>query len=304
VLESPRRRRLDAGAGRPQSGTIAVLRLAQSVAGELRYSTDTGGDSVREFVLTSADSPAHSTEGTPGWIGRLGCGDFLSRLLESLQDVARPDFVSLFAIPRAGQPVPAGACSRISPDSSQGAVRSYLSGLYRHDGNVQRIQTLGKRPTARYQCRDDIDDHAYRTGCYERPGITDRLSLLWPLDAQYGVSLSFYRSTIRGRFCEEDLARILDLAPTLRVAANRHLDLILNDVQHFEFVLARLRSRFPTLSGREAEALAASITGVNATQLATRLGVKITTVITHRKRAYERVGVANHEHLLRLYLTH
>jgi DNA-binding CsgD family transcriptional regulator len=52
---------------------------------------------------------------------------------------------------------------------------------------------------------------------------------------------------------------------------------------------------------REAECAAGVIAGLTAEKIALMLGIKATSVITHRKRAYDRLGVSGQRELIALY---
>jgi DNA-binding CsgD family transcriptional regulator len=57
--------------------------------------------------------------------------------------------------------------------------------------------------------------------------------------------------------------------------------------------LTQVKPRFPKLSPRESEMVAGTLLNMTATQTAAKLGIGTTSVITHRKRAYNRLGVNN-----------
>jgi DNA-binding CsgD family transcriptional regulator len=61
------------------------------------------------------------------------------------------------------------------------------------------------------------------------------------------------------------------------------------------------RPRNPWRTTREAQCAAGVICGLTADDIALKLSIKATSVITHRKRAYDRLGVSGHFDLLSLY---
>lgn len=62
-----------------------------------------------------------------------------------------------------------------------------------------------------------------------------------------------------------------------------------------------MTQRFPALSRREADVAAGVIAGLTAQEIADRLDIAPTSVITHRKRAYQRIGVANQRQLVQAF---
>jgi DNA-binding CsgD family transcriptional regulator len=142
---------------------------------------------------------------------------------------------------------------------------------------------------------------------YGRTKICDRFLLCRRSDDGI-VGISVLRSQSLGPFSADCLARVHDLAATLLAIIARHAALYR---QKFDFSLAlkSLRDIETCITGarrplprREAEVCARILYGVSARGIALELGIGDETVMTYRKRAYERLGIATRHELLLWYL--
>jgi DNA-binding CsgD family transcriptional regulator len=151
-----------------------------------------------------------------------------------------------------------------------------------------------------YQNLRDIPSFTYKRDCYDRPGIVDRRSVIRKKPG-YALKLSFYRAVEQGEFDQRDRHYLDGILAMLITMAEKHLMLScagkLSVATDYATVLA---VRFPNLTAREQEVVALTLTGQTAAEIARRLKVAETTVITHRKRAYHRLGVRGIRELSRL----
>ena len=171
---------------------------------------------------------------------------------------------------------------------------------YGEDANF-RILTAAREQglCLTYQRADEIADLGYRRACYDRTGIADRLSLV-RAGGRDRVALSLYRSRAAGPFAEGLREAAAGAFPLLLEVVDRHLASLPpaagDSVGEQE---ARLRRRFPGLTPRECAVAARVLTGQSASRIAAELGIAESTVVTHRKRAYARIGVDGMKALFR-----
>jgi len=151
-----------------------------------------------------------------------------------------------------------------------------------------------------YMRRDDFPSLQYRVLCYDRARIADRLSLISANRYGTAFSVSFYSASPNGDLTEAGRRALLDSFPLIQAIAARHAELI-QPCGGPEDVLLRIRVNFAELSPREAEVAAGVVAGLSAADMGDWLGIAETSVITHRKRAYERLGIAGQLDLVRLY---
>jgi DNA-binding CsgD family transcriptional regulator len=152
-----------------------------------------------------------------------------------------------------------------------------------------------------YQTARDVASTKYRRACYDTTGIADRLSHI-RVSADRSLSVSIYRSRATGRFSERELERAGALMPILMAGADLHTGLVAPRRTVDEAVAdmeQALRSRYPQLTAREIEVAARVRAGLSARQIGVALGIAETTVISHRKGAYARMGVSGLRQLIR-----
>ncbi|SED37339.1 transcriptional regulator, LuxR family [Rhizobiales bacterium GAS191] len=243
-----------------------------------------------------------STEAICGLVDAVGRSDFVTRMLASAKLVARADYVSIFVFPTQDRPVFIGTDSLNSPLLANRAAEHYTSRHYRDDPNVEILFNTPREPgtMTTYMRRGDIASASYRIMCYDRAQILDRLSLLTATGRGQPLTISFYRATSTGEFSQEDRAALVDFMPYARAATLRHIELPNASERDVEALLIRVKERFPHLSRREAQVTAGVLAGMTAAEMGQWLGIAPTSVITHRKRAYEHLGVANQRELIAL----
>lgn len=135
-----------------------------------------------------------------GLIGALGRGGFIDQLLEAGQAVAAVDFVSMFLFPTKDRVVFLGTASGLGQRFANTAADHYQSQHYRDDPNIGVMFDQGGSDgtVVTYLTRDDVPTASYRTWCYDRAQIADRLSLVSRTEQGLPFSVSFYSGRPRG----------------------------------------------------------------------------------------------------------
>lgn len=226
-----------------------------------------------------------------------GAPRFIETLLAFCRQSIGADFVSVFARAGAGGPRLVGTATTTGPDNTRRAAEGYMQ-HYASDVNFALMARADDRTYMTYQTAADITSVGYRRACYDRTGIADRLSYV-RADRHGALSISVYRSRRSGRFSERDRDRTSALMPILVAAVDRHAAADrargCSSIEQFERELAR---RHPALTAREREVAARVKAGLSARQIGLDLGIAETTVISHRKNAYARMGLGGLRELL------
>lgn len=155
----------------------------------------------------------------------------------------------------------------------------------------ERDDTLVRRVAA-----TEIRDTDYRRECFEKPLFSEKWSFARWRGERFYV-LSFYRRSDRGASDAGSLAALADLAlPVIR----KHAELIApqKDEPLLDRLLHGLETHYPALTERERAVCARTLAGMTAEAIALDLGVKPSTVLTYRRRAYERFGISNANQLM------
>jgi len=136
----------------------------------------------------------------------------------------------------------------------------------------------------------DIADKAYRSRCFEHAGLVEKVSCFHRRGNEIFV-LAFYRTEVDFH----DLAPIVELAQLALPVLERQSDLLgeeagLNLSERLE---KRLSCHFPSLTARELGVCARTLAGMTAEAIALELGIGRASVLTYRRRAYERYGISS-----------
>jgi len=145
----------------------------------------------------------------------------------------------------------------------------------------------------------DIVSAEFRRRFFDQAGIVERVSIIQRgPNAWRVINVSRHRST--GLFSDGELDALVGLArlalPMLPLNRRRSLAR-LPSAQHVE---DRLQSLFPTLTGRERQVCARAVTGMSVEATAVDLDIAKTSVMTYRKRGYQRMGITSVHELCRL----
>lgn len=246
-------------------------------------------------MLRQTLSPAHIAARVIPAIGR---PDFPAQLLSAYRDLADCDLCSAF-VWQSRRPkllFAAGAHPQVS-GFALSASRAYEQRYWQFDAMVERNEASRGLSLLRTTATD-IRDSDYRRDCYQKGGIAERLTLL---DTEgSAISVSGYRTLARGMTTSQALRRMEDAAPTLVAALRRHHELTERASQ---LVLSPSRdvllqwARECGLSEREAEVAAGMAAGHSQSDIAQRYGLALNSVITYRRRAYQKLKVADRREL-------
>ncbi len=190
-------------------------------------------------------------------------------------------------------------------DAGGKRVDAYLRRYHRMDPANRLFRDREAPGTVMARIRhDDILQGDYRRQCYTGPGFSEKLTLARSFGEEW-IALSVYCAESGRGFADEDAERLgalgQDLLPLIRLhfrilgGNRRTARTSARDVE------TRLRMAFPELSGREVSVCARSLIGVTAEGIALDLGIAQTSVLTYRRRAYQRLNI-NSVHQLAMML--
>ncbi len=166
-------------------------------------------------------------------------------------------------------------------------VNLYVTRFYRHDPAVQAIHRIatGESFVQRISL-NSIIPHDYRLHCFTSPGFSEKLSFGWRGD-RYLIVVSFYGVDAQDHGALSKLANLA--STTLAVLVRQYAPIDRGNV--VEILEARLRRSFPVLSEREVQICARTIIGRKSAEIAAELMVTPGTILTYRRRAYQKTGV-------------
>lgn len=148
-----------------------------------------------------------------------------------------------------------------------------------------------------------ISSPEFRRRIFDDAGIVERVSvILRGADAWRGINVARHASD--GLFTDQQIDALIGMAclalPMLPLSRDRQIGRLPLSVAQIE---DRFASRFPELTLRERQVCARAAVGMSVEATALDLHVAKTSVLTYRRRAYQRLQVSSHYQLCSL-ITH
>ena len=186
---------------------------------------------------------------------------------------------------------------------ASGRVSAYIERFYLLDPLVRDLRRAerNRAVSLRLTRASTIADSEYRWYCFDHPGLQEKLSIARPTDRGWSV-INFYS---RSRESPADVVALTNFGVFALAALEQHgrllplLKPLVRSENQLESVVERLRHRFPRLPRREAEVCARTMFGLRSPEIARDLSITAATVLTYRRRAYERLGISNAAQLVR-----
>lgn len=146
--------------------------------------------------------------------------------------------------------------------------------------------------------------NGYRKIFFDDSDIVDKFaSAIWIDDTCFYVN--FYQITSQGRFSRDQIARLTAVAPAVTAAVARHFQ---RDTAPDGDPMGRLKNLLATaeplaeLTGREREVCLGILTGLSSEAIAAELGIGLHSVLTYRKRAYDKLAISSQNELFAIAL--
>lgn len=227
-------------------------------------------------------------------IDATGTGAFSDVLLDVADRLTGVD--EIFAFWLDTRAIPCRIASSGHVGSAQSRADLYTREFHLLDPLVGMTLNEGKAMQMARLSASDVHHPAYRRECYDRPGFAEKIAFARFREGRHFV-LNFYRRRESASIQINALAQLAELAfPMLR----KHCD-ILGDETDMPIVMRlerRLGNTYPQLSRREREVCARSLIGMTAEAIALDLSVSETTVLTYRRRAYERYSLSSSHEMI------
>lgn len=157
----------------------------------------------------------------------------------------------------------------------------------------------------------DVDyDPAYRNYFFDRVGLTDKAAAIGQLE--HGrVYCNFYRLTDSGRYSREERKQLEQIIPVATGLIARHYDLLPATPRQraagtakslVHNVISKQEGSFEKLTLREREVCERILLGYTSVGIGLDLEIAPSSVITYRRRAYTKLGIATQNELFSLCL--
>lgn len=173
-------------------------------------------------------------------------------------------------------------------------AQTYLERYFHHDPMLfQHRGTEAGRGFCESYSAAEIGPGEYRKRCFTEPGFAEKISFGWRWPRELTM-VSFY-SEKAGIVHLEQLHFI---ANTALAAAGLERPISPTNFSRFD-ILTSVRNTAPSLSDREAEVCVLTILGYRSDEIAEKLKISATSVLTYRRRAYQKAEVSHAGALLR-----
>ncbi len=170
---------------------------------------------------------------------------------------------------------------------------AYLQEGYKHDPNITLLKTMSAGQTRSVHLSEYIQkiSSSYQSRYFSNPGLGDKVSIL-AVRSDYGYYINLYRALGRRSFRDDGLFLDPEDENVISALVTKHysLDSALVDANPIAM-----------LSDREMQVCQGILHGKKTETIAFELGVAPSTIITYRRRAYQKLGINSRRALFALY---
>jgi len=238
-------------------------------------------------------------------IDALGTPGFENSMLSLAQHTIRCTHLSAFSMSRVRPPRLLIAANGDESPSARRIASKYMREYWSLDP-ANRI--IAAEPRVRQgatirMLSQEVQDVLYQRDCYLSVSLVDRVSIV-KCQADDIIRLNFYRNKAQGCFTDDDLHIISQIANVLVQTLSKH-DTIrpaLNGEDRYRQYCGRLAITAPQLTEREIQVCAGIVRGLSSEAIASLLELSINTILTHRRRAYAKLGISSQNELSHMLL--
>jgi len=245
----------------------------------------------------------------PSLICAVGESEFECKLIWFLNELCGAEHCTIFQLGEDALS-PVASASLDGTDTARRQVSIYMGRqCWRRDPTLQEAQRRIGQPDVTIHRMNvaQLRDRELREMIYGRTRIRDRLLLCGQSGgATFGISM--LRCDSRGAFSSAEIADVHSIGETLLAIVAKHAGArwrksrfatSLTSLEEIEYCIVNAPERLPR---REAEVCARILYGLTTLGIALDLGIGNETVMTYRKRAYDRLRVASYRELLLWYI--
>lgn len=244
-------------------------------------------------------------------VASVGEESFGAELLKVLSSVCGAQYCSVYDLSgSAARAVTTVSLSEERDDMAQRQAALYLERqLWLQDPMLARAQALlGEAPVSLVRTAvRELPDDAYRELLYSRTQVRDRV-LMCARSAAGTISLSMLRTEAAGDYSQADLVQLHETCSLLMAIIDKHVSIASTEeegaapLRSLKSIEHCLLDAATPLSRREEQVCARVLYGMTTAGVALDLEVGEETVMTYRKRAYQRLQIGSQRELLLWYL--
>jgi len=233
---------------------------------------------------------------------------FLDRAFEFLNEFIMVDSCAVFKVSADKTSGAEHLCTfgRLEPEISEQLAQNYVKNGFKNDPMVQTA-LLSSKVRVRH-IPDSQYSQAYRSQFFEKANLVDKVSSIHT-SRNILFLVSFYRLKGHGKFTRKDFKDLERLAPIIGRFVLRHTRLLHyrnNTPPSYERRMTELIDNetqiFGRLSPREREVCKYSLLGYEEKEIANSMKLSLSTIITHRRRSYNKLEIKSKTDLFQLAL--
>lgn len=225
-----------------------------------------------------------------------GVGDasFGDCVLQAANKVAEFNHCTLFEFHGPGAPsfIGLASCNSNRRIANTHSTEAYLGGFHLLEPARAVMHEKGEKLFIRYHAGRELQNRGYRQTCYESASIVDRFSIVANTQCGSWFVANLFRDASQGPLLEGRLEYLAKFAFLIALAGRR--DAALRKAAQAPS-LGRLGEQAgllaAKLSERERQVCSRILAGHTTSEIASELGIRESTVVTYRRRAYERLNI-------------
>jgi DNA-binding CsgD family transcriptional regulator len=210
---------------------------------------------------------------------------------------------SVMAFVAEGNPRLVSVCSQTDDHQIFHCASNYARHLYQHDRIQLHLQSILPQQeigqvTIHRQTLTQIIDAELRRLYNDTLEVVDSMAITIKTGRREWITTSLCRHRNQGTLGQEEIETILQLAALIATSVARHCRIEADsEVVSQTSVSEGIDQLCSLLTKRERQVILRILDGVTVEKIAGELGLKPTTVITYRSRAYEKLGISSRREL-------
>lgn len=228
----------------------------------------------------------------------IGEADFGDRLIGSVGAASSADHVMAFAFLPNQPPRVVISAGSLDERVAARAAAAYAASLYLLDPNYGEVRSIGAGETRWFEETAARSCDHVRETFFEALGIGDVIAL-----ANRQKDVIFYMLALRAdgqRFAANQAWMLTQLGELIVAAVHKHFSFVHAIKGKNQFVIDRvlnMASAFVGLTPRERVVCLGILTGYTSESIGFNLGISINSVLTYRKRLYDKLGISSQNEL-------
>jgi DNA-binding CsgD family transcriptional regulator len=234
-------------------------------------------------------------------IRALGSASFQTALDQFLNRIVPIDHCVVFTYADGEKPGHLFTDGRMDPVDAQALAKAYVERFHAQDPNAATILAGDEGHPVRFDAaRADAD---YRRTFFDRTGLVDKASTVGRIEADR-VYCNFYRMAETGPYSALDWERLEQVLPVATALISTHYRMVRHQRAGslVHSLIGQARPPFDHLAPRERDVCQRILLGYTTLGIGLDLDIAPSSVITYRKRAYAKLGIASQNELFRLCL--